>query len=105
VVIGADVVTAVLGGAPRRIPSRVAGTMSLLTGALGVAIGMPNFDEGDSRTGVGIVNAVAGVGTMAIGLYRIIRADANAQKAESRVSVGPWLNGRGTAGVAGRVTF
>jgi len=97
--VGADVLTVVLGS------NRRTAAVGLLTGVLELAIGFPNFDDGDSRATLGFVNAAAGVASMAIGMYRIARADSRAEKAASRLSVGPWLDARGGRGLRARYRF
>src|SRR6266566_8070594 len=97
--VGADVLTVVLGS------NRRTAAVGLLTGVLELGIGFPNFDDGDSRATLGFVNAAAGVASMAIGMYRIARADSRAEKAASRLSVGPWLDARGGRGLRARYRF
>ena len=99
VLVAADVLTVALGS------NRRTAAVGLLTGVLELGIGVPNFDDGDSRATLGFVNAAAGVASMAIGMYRIARADSRAEKAASRLSVGPWLDARGGRGLRARYRF
>ena len=101
VAIGADVVTVALSVAPLALSRPLTGGLGLATGVIGIAIGAPNFDASGSRRTLGFVNAGVGTASAALGVYRL----AHRSRTQSRLSFGPWLDGRGGAGSSAQVTF
>ncbi len=99
--IGADVLAVALNSVHGGLARPVTGALGIAAGAAGIAVGAPNFDESGPRRTLGFVNAGVGAASAALGLYRI----AHKPPTPSRLSLGPWLDGRGGAGMSWRIDF
>ncbi len=99
--VGVDVLTVALNSLHSGLARPLAGALGIAAGAAGIAVGVPNFDASGSRRTLGYVNAGVGAASAALGLYRI----AHRPRTLSRVSLVPWLDGRGGTGLTAQLRF
>jgi hypothetical protein len=99
--IVADVVSVALNSAPTALPRTISGGLGLATGALGIMIGAPSFDQTGALRAWGFFSAGMGAVSAAFGVYRLsVRRSSN-----TPMSFAAWLSASGASGLSGRITF